>query len=82
MRHLFLAAALAAASLSAHAGTADLTPLEQRWIAAAYPVLAYARSVNLPIDIVVQPQAGPNDVPLAMGFAGERCKLVLSLRGN
>jgi hypothetical protein len=31
---------------------------------------------------VVQPQAGPNDVPLAMGFAGQRCKLVLSLRGN
>jgi hypothetical protein len=80
MRHLVLAAALAAASLSASA--ADLTPLEQRWLTAALPVLTYARSLQLPIDVVVQPQAGPNDVPLAMGFAGERCKLVLSLRGN
>lgn len=45
-------------------------------------MLAYARSLALPIDIVVQPQAGPNDVPMAMGFAARRCKLVLSLRGN
>ncbi len=30
----------------------------------------------------MQPQAGPNDVPLAMGFANGRCKLVLSMRGN
>jgi hypothetical protein len=45
-------------------------------------VLDYARSLPLPIDVVVQPQAGPDDVPLAMGFADGRCKLVVSLRGN
>jgi hypothetical protein len=80
---LFMAAALCAvsqAAVSAHA--ADLTTLEKRWLAAAYPVLEYARGQQLPIDIVVQPQAGPDDVPLAMGFAEGRCKLVMSLRGN
>ena len=80
MRRPLLIAALLAASF--HASAADLTPLEQRWLGAAMPVLAYSRSLKLPIDIVVQPQAGPNDVPLAMGFAEGRCKLVLSLRGN
>lgn len=73
---VFLAAAAASGS------AADLTPLEQRWLGAAFPVLDYARSLSLPIDVVVQPQAGPNDVALAMGFADGRCKLVLSLRGN
>jgi len=79
---LFAAAVLCAASHAAVASAAELTPLEQRWLGAAMPVLAYARSLDLPIDVVVQPQAGPNDVPLAMGFADNRCKLVLSLRGN
>ncbi len=79
-----LLAALGAACLAAgaHAGAAELTPMEQRWLGAAYPVLEYARSIDLPIDVVVQPQAGPNDVAMAMGFADGRCKLVLSLRGN
>lgn len=80
-----LSAALGAAFLAgaaASSSAADLTPLEQRWLGAAYPVLAYARSIDLPIDVVVQPKAGPNDVALAMGFAEGRCKLVLSLRGN
>ena len=45
-------------------------------------MLAYAKELKLPIDIIVQPQAGPNDVPLAMGFDKGRCKLVLSMRGN
>jgi hypothetical protein len=45
-------------------------------------VLGYARGIALPIDVVVQPEAGPGDVPMAMGFGGGRCKLVLSLRGN
>lgn len=82
-KSLLLAAALCAASQTAsNASAAELTALEQRWIASAYPVLDYARSIQLPIDIVVQPQAGPNDVPLAMGFAEGRCKLVVSLRGN
>jgi hypothetical protein len=82
-KSILVAAALCAASQaigSAHA--AELTALEKRWLTAAYPVLEYARSLPLPIDIVVQPQAGPDDVPLAMGFADGRCKLVMSLRGN
>jgi hypothetical protein len=61
---------------------AALTPLETRWLSAAYPVLSYAKSIGLAVDIVVQPLAGPNDVPLAMGYDKDRCKLVLSLRGN
>jgi hypothetical protein len=77
---LLAAAAFCAASQAASA--ADLTALEKRWLAAAFPVLDYAKSQQLPIDIVVQPQAGPDDVPLAMGFADGRCKLVMSLRGN
>jgi hypothetical protein len=82
-KSLVLAAALCAASQAASsASAAELTPLEKRWLAAAYPVLEYARGRQLPIDIVVQPQAGPDDVPLAMGFADGRCKLVMSLRGN
>jgi len=59
-----------------------LTPLETRWLQAGSPVIAYAREQGLPIDIVVQPQDAPNAVPLALGFDGGRCKLVLSMRGN
>ncbi|XLZ70046.1 hypothetical protein ABT364_26505 [Massilia sp. SR12] len=68
---------------AASAGAAQLTETETRWLQAGAPVLAYAKQeLKLPIDIVVQPQAGPNDVPLAMGFADGRCKLVFSMRGN
>lgn len=63
------------------APAAELTAQETRWLQAAAPVLAYSRQLELPIDIVVQPSAGPNDVPMAMGFDGKRCKLVLSMRG-
>jgi len=80
MRKSFLLASLLFASTVA--GAADLTAQESRWLSAAYPVLEYARGLKLPIDIIVQPKAGPNDVPMAMGFEGERCKLVLSMRGN
>ena len=75
---------LAAAALfaCATAQSADLTALEQRWLQAAEPVLAYSQQLALPVDIVVQPQPRPNDVPLAMGYDGGRCKLVLTLRGN
>jgi hypothetical protein len=69
-------------SLFATASAADLTAQEVRWLKAAGPVLAYSQQLNLPLDITVQPQARPNDVALAMGFANGRCKLVLSLRGN
>ena len=75
-------AAICIFSLCAPAAAAELTPMETRWLQAAAPVLAYSQQLNLPIDIVVQPQARPNDVPMAMGFEGNRCKLVLSMRGN
>lgn len=64
------------------ASAANLTALEMRWLKAAGPVLAYAKQINLPIDITVQPVARPNDVALAMGFLDGRCKLVMSMRGN
>jgi roadblock/LC7 domain-containing protein len=82
-KSILVAAALCAASQAiGSAQAAELTALEKRWLTAATPVLEYARGLPLPIDIVVQPQAGPDDVPLAMGFADGRCKLVVSLRGN
>ena len=59
-----------------------LSPLETRWLKAAAPVVSYAREQGLPLDIVVQPQDAPDSVPLALGFEGGRCKLVLSMRGN
>jgi hypothetical protein len=62
---------------------ADLTEMEIRWLSAGAAVLAYAKQdLKLPIDITVQPQARPNDVPLALGYDNGRCKLVLSMRGN
>lgn len=69
--------------LPALAGAAQLTELETRWLTAGLPALNYAKQeLGLPLDITVQPQAGPNDVPLALGFEDGRCKLVLSMRGN
>lgn len=59
-----------------------LTDLEIKWINAGGPVLAYAKELKLPIDIIVQPETKPDDVPLAMGFQDGRCKLVFSMRGN
>lgn len=70
------------AALPVVAGAAQLTETESRWLQAGGPVLAYAKQLRLPIDIIVQPQAAPGAVPLAMGFDGGRCKLVLSMRGN
>lgn len=75
-----LSAALLALPLLATA--AQLTDVEARWLQAGSAVLAYARQQQLPIDIIVQPQAQPGAVPLAMGFDGGRCKLVLTMRGN
>ncbi|MGZ8290724.1 MAG: hypothetical protein ACXW2U_13410 [Telluria sp.] len=67
---------------STASASASLTALEIRWLKAATPVLAYSKSINLPIDIIVLPKARPGDVPLAMGFKDGRCKMVLSMRGN
>ena len=76
-----LSASLCLFPAFAHAGAA-LTDMEIRWLKAASPVLAYSKTIKLPIDIIVQPVARANDVPMAMGFADGRCKLVLSMRGN
>lgn len=78
LKPLLLAALCVAPALQA----AELTALEQRWLKAAGPVLAYSQQLKLPLDITVQPQPRPNDVPLAMGFDNGRCKLVMSLRNN
>ncbi len=61
---------------------ADLSPTEQRWLQGAWPVVAFAKETNLPLDIVVQPQPTPGAAPLALAFVDGRCKLVLSMRGN
>jgi hypothetical protein len=76
-----LSATLCLFPVFAQAGAA-LTDMEMRWLKAASPVLAYSQRIKLPIDIIVQPVARPNDVPMAMGYADGRCKLVLSMRGN
>jgi ADP-ribose pyrophosphatase YjhB (NUDIX family) len=65
-----------------HAGAADLTEQEARWLTAAAPVLSYSQQLKLPVDVIVQPTSAPGSVPLAMGFTEGRCKLVVSLRGN
>ena len=81
-KHLLsVSLAAVAAFFSASASAAALTEMETRWLKAAGPVLAYSQRIKLPIDIIVQPVARPNDVPLAMGFQNGRCKLVLSMRG-
>lgn len=74
--------ALAASLFSGAAMAADLTPLEKRWLAGAWPVITHARQAQLPLDIVVQPQDSPGAAPLALAFIDGRCKLVLSMRGN
>ena len=61
---------------------ADLTELETRWLRGAWPVVEFAKSVDLPLDIVVQPQPAPGKAPLALAFVDGRCKLVLSMRAN
>ncbi|MDB5963024.1 MAG: hypothetical protein JWP59_4318 [Massilia sp.] len=79
LKSIFTAAILLTAVA---APAAELTAQETHWLQAAAPVLAYAKQLALPIDIVVQPKAGPGDVPMAMGYDGKRCKLVLSMRGR
>lgn len=76
------AAALAFGALCTAATAADLTPVEKRWLAGAWPVIAHARQAQLPLDIVVQPQDAAGAAPLALAFIDGRCKLVLSMRGN
>ncbi|WP_226941417.1 hypothetical protein [Janthinobacterium violaceinigrum] len=79
---LLLMSLLIALSPLPAVGAARLTDLENRWLQAGQPVIAFARAQGLPIDIIVQPQDAPGAVPLALGYEAGRCKLVLSLRGN
>ncbi len=68
---------------AAHASSRpDLTETEIKWLEAGSPVLAHAREQQLPVDVIVQPQATAGHAPLAMGYVDGRCKLVLSMRGN
>ncbi|UVW28011.1 hypothetical protein [Massilia sp. H6] len=82
LKSILLAATLAATCMTPPLNAAELTVLEQRWLDAAGPVLAYSQQMRLPLDITVQPWPRTGDVPLAMGFDKGRCKLVLSLRNN
>jgi hypothetical protein len=59
-----------------------LSETEDRWLRGVWPVVNQARDDHMPLDVVVQPQAAPHTVPLAMAFIDGRCKLVLSLRDN
>lgn len=67
---------------SAWGGTLPITDTERQWLSAAMPVMAYARSQALPVDIVIQPQDGPGASPVALGLQDGRCKLVFTMRGN
>ena len=64
----------------AHA--AELTATERAWLRHAHPVLAFAHTQALPLDVIVQPQPMPGESPVGMAFVGGRCKLVLSMRDN
>ena len=64
------------------ASTPALTDTEMRWLQSAWPVLLYARSIALPVDVVVQPQSAQLLPPMALAWVGGRCKFVLSLRDN
>lgn len=77
-----VAVSLGLAGPLAHAAGPALTSTEATWLDLGTPVLRYAIEQRLPVDIVVQPTASPGDPPLALGYAEERCKLVLSMRGN
>ncbi|MEO5771711.1 MAG: hypothetical protein ABIQ29_06550 [Burkholderiaceae bacterium] len=75
-------AAAAAMLTTVTSPAADLTDTERRWLHGIAPVLSFARSEKLPLDVIVQPQPTPGVPPLALAFVDGRCKLVLSMRGN
>ena len=78
----FLSMLIAAALATWPCVGAELTATEHRWLEGVWPVVAYARQAQLPLDIVVQPQPTPGAAPLGLAFVDGRCKLVLSMRGN
>lgn len=60
----------------------QLTSLETEWLMAARPALLHAMKEGLPLSVTVQPTSGEGYAPLGLAFESERCRLVLSLRGN
>lgn len=42
---------------------------------AASPVIAYANAMQLPLDVIVQPESEPQDVSIALGHEAGRCNL-------
>jgi hypothetical protein len=80
-KHL-LVAVLGLVGAGANAADDAATAVEQRWVDAGRPVLAYARRLKLPLDVIVQPEASSGQAPLAMAYIDGRCKLVLTMRGN
>ncbi|WP_298833253.1 hypothetical protein [uncultured Piscinibacter sp.] len=81
-QHVRIAAFLVAMLAAGACRAADLSATEQRWLKGVWPVVAYARTSGLALDIVVQPQPTPGAAPLELGFVDGRCKLVFSMRDN
>ena len=77
-----LSAGMAAALVASAGFCVSLSDTEERWLKGVMPVITFAREINLPLDIVVQPQPTPGAAPLAMAFQDGRCKLVFSMRDN
>jgi hypothetical protein len=77
-----MAAVAAFALAAADARAVELTATEWAWLNAARPVIAFAKQRDMPLDIIVQPQATPGESPMGMAFIDGRCKLVLSMRDN
>ena len=80
MKPLLLLALLALAARAEPA--VEFTGTELRWLRAGWPVIEFAKAQQLPVDIVVQRQSDAGEAPLAMGYDGGRCLLVLAMRGN
>lgn len=77
---LTLAAVVAMSGPASRA--AALTATESAWLAAAAPVLAFAKAQKLPLSVMVQPQDTPGQTPMGLAFIDGHCVLVLSMRGN
>jgi hypothetical protein len=82
VRRWWVAVWLGAFHLGPATGAVELTPTELTWLEGALPVLNHARELQLPLDIIVQPQPTPGETPMGMAYVDGRCKLVLSMRGN
>jgi hypothetical protein len=78
-----LAACATLLALPAFGASPELTATEQRWLAGATPVVAWALHQGMPLEVLVLPQAKAGDAPLALGYTDEGgCQLVFAMRGN